>query len=367
MKTWKKLKRNPEQWSQYLVREQVLDGIREFFKQQEFMEVETPLLLERPSTETYLEFFDTQLQTADGQNKTGFLITSPEYAMKKLLVAGSGNIFQITKSFRNTEGLSPKHNPEFTILEWYRTPADYQDIMSDCEELLLHLIKKVAKWQSEQTFLPANLHFENNKTILTYQGEKYDFTPPWPRISVSEAFNRFAGITKEELCDERLLLTAAENKGYQITKTTTWEEVYNQIFLNEIDRKIAEFSTPVILYDYPASQAALSQKKKKDPRFAERFEFFVAGIELGNAFSELADAQEQEQRLRSDLQLRKKIGKKSYELDDDFLDALHEGLPPTGGIAVGVDRLVMLLADTSSIHETMFFPVADTFDLEKEG
>lgn len=352
MKTWQKIKQQPALLEQYLVREKVVDEIRAFFKAQKFHEVETPLLVERPSTETYLEFFDTTLQTAEGLQKTGYLITSPEYAMKKLLAAGLGNIFQLTKSFRNTEGLSSRHNPEFLILEWYRINADYTDIMHDFEQLMITLVKKIKK---NTTAHPL---------ILPFQGKSYNLTPPWPRLSVAEAFERFVGLGADQLLSREELLAEAVRRGYQVSPNTTWEEVYNQLFLNEIEPRIAELKTPVFLYDYPASQAALSRKKPSDPRFAERFEVYIAGLELGNAFSELIDADEQEARLREDLKLRAEMGRKTYELDEDFIEALHSGMPETGGIAVGVDRLIMLLADVPSIHETMFFPVQDVFDLQ---
>ena len=352
LKNWQKIHQDKRLLAQFLVREQVVDEIRAFFKHKGFHEVETPLMVERPSTETFLEFFDTKLTMADGQTKTGFFITSPEYAMKKLLAAGLGNIFQITKSFRNNEGDSFRHNPEFLILEWYRTPADYTDIMVDFEKLMTHLVKKIRQPKKTQPL------------YLTYQGQQYDLTPPWPRLSVAQAFERFVGITADQLLSREELMAEAVRRGYRVTPKTTWEEVYNQLFLNEIDPRLAELKTPVFLYDYPSSQAALSRRKKNDPRFAERFEVYIAGIELGNAFSELTDAQEQETRLRADLGQRLEMGRKQYELDEDFIDALKIGLPETGGIAVGVDRLIMLLADTASIHETMFFPVHDVFDIE---
>lgn len=352
MKTWQRIKENPSLLQQYLLREVVVDAIRAFFKQQQFHEVETPSLVELPSTETYLEFFDTQLQTAEGITKKGFLITSPEYAMKKLLVAGMPKIFQLCKSFRNNEGMSSRHNPEYLILEWYRAQADYTDIMTDCEQLFLSLLHSVQAHQQQP-----------HSDVLSYQGKNYALQTPWPRLSVAEAFEKYVGVTADELLDEKQLKQVAAAKGYQVSETTTWEEAYNQLFLNEIEPRIAEFETPVFIYDYPASQAALSRKKPSDPRFAERFELYVAGIELGNAFSELTDAAEQEARLRADLQFRKQIGKKTYELDTDFIDALKAGMPETGGIAMGVDRMIMLLADVKSIHDTMFFPVHDVFNL----
>ncbi len=354
MKTWQKIKQNPSLLPQYFIRETVVDTIRSFFKKSHFHEVETPIMVERPSTETYLEFFDTTLKTAEGITKTGFLITSPEYAMKKLLAAGIGDIFQLTKSFRNTEGLSSRHNPEFLILEWYRTNADYTDVMTDCENLLLEL------WHATQ----GKDQPKDARPLLTHQGKTYDLTAPWPRLSVAEAFQKFVGITADELLDRDALLAECARRNYTITTETTWEEAYNQLLLNEIEPHFFEMRQPLILYDYPVSQAALSQRKVSDPRFAERFEFYIAGIELGNAFSELTDATEQEARLRADLKLRKTMGRKEYELDEDFIDALKSGMPKTGGIAVGVDRLIMLLADTPTIHDTMFFPVRDVFDVQ---
>jgi lysyl-tRNA synthetase class 2 len=348
MKTWQKLKANPALFEQYLLREKVVDGIRSFFKTHDFHEVETPSLVQRPSTETFLEFFDTELQMANGVRQTGYLITSPEYAMKKLLVAGMERIFQICKSFRNTEGLSSRHNPEFLILEWYRTQADYTQVMKDCEELVLHLLQLIKG---------------AGTTTLSFQGKTYDIASPWKRLSVSEAFQEYVGIDADTLLDEEKILEVARAKGYQVTAKTTWEEAYNQLFLNEIEPHFSQMKQPVFIYDYPASQAALSRRKRSDPRFAERFEFYIAGLEIGNAFSELNDAQEQEQRLRADLVLRKKIGRKVYQLDEDFIDALKVGMPEAAGIAVGVDRLIMLLADVPTIHDTMFFPVTDVFDV----
>lgn len=352
--TWQMLKEHPEKLEQYLVRESVFQAIRQFFVAEHFHEVETPLLVERPSTETYLEFFQTELMMADGTKRPGFLTTSPEYAMKKLIAAGLTNIFQICKSFRNEEGHSRFHNPEFTILEWYRTPADYRDVMADCERLLLFILDQVAA----QRQLP---HWAAAKRILTHQGRQFKLQTPWLRLSVAEAFKQYAQIDIDTLTNEAALVAAAAAKGYQVTPATTWEEAYHQLFLNEIEPRLAELDQPVFLYDYPASQAALSRRKASDPRFAERFEWYLGGIELGNAFSELTDAVEQEERLRADLKLRQQTGKKQYQLDEDFITALQSGLPETSGIAVGVDRLIMLVADAASIHQTMFFPYFDVF------
>lgn len=346
MKTWQRLKQRPSLMKQYLMRERVIDAIRLFFKKQGFHEVETPLLVQSPGTEPYLEVFETTLKSPGSKDKQGFLLTSPEYAMKKLLAAGMGNIFQVGKSFRNQEGVSSRHNPEFTILEWYRTEADYLDIMADFEQMMLFILRSVT----------------DQKTKLVFQGRSYNLTPPYPRMTVAEAFKKYVGVTSEQMLSRQELIKVARHKQYEVKKDSTWEEVYNQLFLNEIEPQLAKFDRPIFIYDYPVSQAALSKVKSDDPRFAERFEVYLAGLELGNAFSELVDATEQERRLKAELALRKKLGKVEFQLDIDFIEALKSGLPDTGGIAVGIDRLVMLFANATSIQDTLFFPAQEIFE-----
>jgi len=320
MKTWKKIKNNPEILEKYLVRERVIDAIRDFFKKQGFHEVFTPILVPVPSIEPNLEVFATELRTSRGFKRKGYLIMSPEFSIKKLLAGGVENCFEITKCFRNEEEVSRLHNPEFTMLEWYRVGVDYKDIMKDFENLFLKII---------------------GKDKMEYQGEIYDLSLPWPRISFKEAFKKYANKNIEEVKDED----------------------FYQIFFNEIEPKLRESHKPAIIYDYPISQAALARKSVKDPRFAERFEVFVAGIELGNCFSELTDEVEQRKRFEIEKALRKAQGKVKYPIDEDFLEALKAGLPESAGIAVGVDRLVMLAADAESISDTMFFPGSELFEL----
>lgn len=347
MKNWQRVRQDPTTLETFLMREKVTDAIRAFFKREGFHEVETPLLVEHPGTEPYLEVFETTVHLAQDTPRQAFLLTSPEYAMKKLLVAGMTKIFQISKSFRNGEGQSSRHNPEFTILEWYRAHADYKAIMDDCEHLL-QCIHQVVSGKTDGQ--------------LEYLGKRYDLKSPWERISVSEAFQKYVDVDAETLLDGAALKKVAERKGYEVNEETTWEQVYNQLLLNEIEPHLG-VGKPTILYDYPASQAALSRKKESDPRFSERFEFFLGGLELGNAFSELTDADEQERRFRAELSERHELGKTPYELDHDYIDALRLGLPETGGIAVGVDRLIMLFANVADVHEVTFFPIEDVFDL----
>ena len=327
MKTWQKIKEDPKLLDQYLVREKVVDTIRSFFKDQNFHEVFTPILVPIPSIEPNLEVFQTELTTSKGIKRNGYLIMSPEFSIKKLLAGGIGNCFEITKCFRNEEEVSPLHNPEFTMLEWYRVGADYRNVMEDFENLFTKIIQSVnpkvdlSKWE--------------------YQGGVYDLSLPWPRISFEEAFAKYAGLKIEDVKDDD----------------------FYQIFFNEIEPKLRESKRPAIIYDYPISQASLARKKESDPRFAERFEVFLAGVELGNCFSELTDHIEQKKRFESDQNERKGLGKTDYPIDLDLIEALKSGLPPVSGIAVGVDRLVMLAANVSSISETLFFPGEEIFDL----
>lgn len=298
----------------------MVDTIRDFFKSQGFHEVFTPILVPVPSIEPNLEVFQSELRTASGKKRKAYLIMSPEFSIKKLLSAGIGNCFEITRCFRNEEEVSRLHNPEFTMLEWYRVGADYKKIMEDFENLFLKII---------------------GKEKLEYQGETYNISLPWPRISFEEAFKKYANRDIEDVKDED----------------------FYKIFFNEIEQKLKELKKPVILYDYPVSQAALARKSAKDPRFAERFEVFVAGVELGNCFSELTDYKEQRRRFIRDQALRKAQGKAKYPIDKDFLEALKTGLPASAGIAVGVDRLIMLAANVPSISDIILFPGSELFKL----
>jgi len=366
-KTWQKLHDHPEKLRTYLMREKVIDAIRLFFKKNDFNEVETPLLAQHPGMEPFLQPFVTQLDMANGQKRRAFLLTNPEYAMKKLLVAGLPRIFQICKCFRNGEGISGQHNPEFTIMEWYRANADYQDIMRDCENLFRFILAQIQSDRPSSSGNQLSSQTAERSTAdlgsITYHGNKYDLTSPWERLSAAEAFAKYADIDTETLLSPDELLIKARQKGYTITPQTTWEEIFNQIFLNEVEPHLGQ-GKPTILYDYPTALASLAKKKASDPRFTERFEFYIAGMELGNAFSELTDPDEQEQRLLEEEKQRAQMGKTTYQHDSDFIDALRVGMPTSGGIGVGIDRIIMLFADAATIEETLFFPIQDMFDLQ---
>ncbi len=308
------------------IREKVIDVIRSFFKNKGFREVFTPILVPVPSIEPNLEVFETLLRSpsygraSPGKKRRAFLIMSPEFSIKKLLAVGVGNCFEITKCFRNEEEVSRLHSPEFTMLEWYRVGANYLDVMKDFENLFLKIVGR-------------------NK--MTYQGKAYDLSLPWPRISVAEAFQKFA------------------HKDVLKVK----DEDFYKIFFNEIEPKLTRSNKPFFIYDYPVSQASLSRPKKEDPRFAERFEVFLAGIELGNCFSELIDWREQKRRFEAERAERKRFGRTVYSIDEDLIKALKFGLPEVSGIAVGVDRLIMLATNAPEISDTIVLPAQEIFKI----
>lgn len=344
MKTWKMLRDKPALWERYFIREKVIKLIRRFFEKEKFHEVETPILNAHPPAESYLDVFQTTLFDRHRNPTHAYLYTSPEMSLKKLIVAGIGDCYSLTKVFRNMETQSKLHNPEFTLLEWYRVGIGYTKIMADCQKLI-RAIKKVMYGEKQ----------------LVYQGKTIDLTSPWDRVTVKEAFARYANIHFDTFFDDANARVITSEKGYSVKENTTWEEMYNQIFLNEVEPHLGR-GKPTFLYEFPAIVAALSRKKPSDPRYCERFELYIEGLELGDAYGELTDPKETQERFDDQLKEIKRLGKTMYDYDHDFIEALGVGMPACSGIAVGVDRLIMLFADATDIADTMFFPAKDLFD-----
>lgn len=335
--TWARIRSGEVDFSNYFLREKILKLIRNFFTDKGYHDVEVPLLASSPIPESYLEVFQTELLDVNRKPRKAYLTPSPEIFLKKLLVAGIGNCFSLTKSFRNTETFSNTHNPEFTMLEWYRVDVDYKDLMSEIEELFVYIAEKI-----------------KGKLNITYQKKFIDLSPPWERLSMVEAFKKYADINLIELMDEESMSVFVKKRGYSVEKSNTWEQLFNQLYLNEVEPKLGR-GKPTIIYEFPAVMAALA-KKAKDPRFSERFEIFIEGLELGDAYSELSDSSEQESRFKAEVTERKRLGKIDHPYDQDFIEALKMGLPTSAGMAVGVDRLIMLFADAKRIKDTLFFP-----------
>lgn len=349
------------------IRHDIYNSIRNFFDEQNFLEVETPLLVKSVIPESYLTHFKTSLYDRRGNKKPAFLITSPEASIKKLLSLGIGNCYEITKSFRNGETDSNLHSIEFSILEWYRTGATYKDIMKDCENLVLHILRKL---KSQKSKIKNQIITDLDVSQFIYQNNLIDFSPPWERISVPEALNKFSGINFEETVlplnknghnafDNAKILHVAAKKGYNVNSNNTWEEIFNQIYLNEIEPNLGTHGKPTIIYDFPKPMAALSKTKKTDRRLAERFEFYIGGLEIGDCYTELTDYPEQKSRFESEMNIIKHSDKENILMDMDFLESLKSGLPECAGIAVGLDRLIMLFSDTDKIQDTLLFPLTN--------
>ncbi len=336
---------------QLIGRTRIMAAIREFFLSRDFIDVDTPELVRLPGMEPYLDVFQTSFEadfSAEKQLKEQmFLITSPEYAMKKLLVGGLERIFQITKAFRNKETFSERHNPEFTILEWYRSYASYLEIMDDTEELVKYLWEKFGKRDASGAL-----------QRVVYAGKGVDVMAKWERLRVIDAFAKHAGIDAATFGDEAAMRAVVKARGYAVSDAANFDDLFYTIFLNEIEPRLGE-TVPTILYDYPVSMAALSKRCEGDERFAERFEAYIGGLELCNAFTELNDPIEQEKRLRQEREERAAAGKLLYNVDETFIDALKFGMPPAGGTALGVDRLIMLILGVSDIRDVLFFPHRD--------
>jgi elongation factor P--(R)-beta-lysine ligase len=328
-----------------ILRARIMAEMRRFFEGQGFLELDTPNLVKYPGQEPYLDVFKTQFKAEfEGMEVRDdlYLITSPEYALKKYLVAGFEKIFQITKSFRNKESFSNRHNPEFTILEWYRAYSDYREIMADTEALVKYLWKE----------------FRAGEGILKFNDCEVDMEAGWQRLRVVEAFEKYAGITAGELEDMEKLRGRVKEKGYALEGGESFDDLFFVIFLNEIEPLLGR-EVPTVLYDYPISMAALSKPCLDRPGYAERFEVYIAGLELCNAFSELNDWQEQEKRLQKERKERQEMDKDVYDIDGKFIEALKFGMPPSGGNALGVDRLVMLLVGEEDIRNVLYLPYRD--------
>ena len=318
-------------------RAQIVSCLRRAMEDRGYIEVETPLLVRCPGMEPHLRAFETACLTGQARRPL-YLPTSPEYAMKRLLSADFERIFQICKAFRD-EAWGSMHNPEFTILEWYRAYADYTDIMEDAEALVDRVTREVG-----------------GGSLISYRGHTVDVTPPWERLSVREAMARHAGVEADPFADRDAFVAEARRQGYSTVGADDPDEVaFHKVFLDGVERHLGR-DRPTILVDYPASMAALAKRKSNAPYLAERFEIYIAGLELANAFTELNDPVEQRRRYEHEAAERRAHGLPEYPVDEDLLGAMQSGIPPAGGIALGVDRLVMLLTGAERIQDVIAFP-----------
>ena len=325
---------NPEVKDTFIKRSQIISGIRSFLDNRGFLEVETPMLATIAGGASARPFI-THHNTLDLDM---FLRIAPELYLKRCIVAGFEKVYELGRTFRN-EGMSVRHNPEFTMIELYQAFADYNDMMELTENMVAEVCKKV-----------------NGTTKVTYQGTEIDFMPPWRRITMVDAVKEYAGVDYNEFKSDADAQAVAREKNLEFSKplnTVTKGEVLNALYEEFCEEHMIQ---PTFIIDYPVEISPLTKKKRGNEMFTERFEGFVFGRELCNAYSELNDPIVQRERFAQQEKERELGDDEAYMIDEEFMGALETGMPPTGGLGIGIDRLIMFLTDSASIRDVILFP-----------
>lgn len=323
---------NPQTRETFRKRSYIIQEIRDYLKEHGFLEVETPMLqtiaggaAARPFV-TFHNALDMEM----------YLRIAPELHLKRLMVGGlSEKIFEINRNFRN-EGISPKHNPEFTMLELYQAYVDYNEMMALTENLISHVAQKVL-----------------GTMVVEYQDNKIDLTPPWQRMTMLGAIKKYTGIDFSNLITFEEAKEAAEKLGIEVDEKDSWGKILDKVFEEKVEPHLIQ---PIHIIDYPRDISPLSKPHRDNSRLVERFETRVNGWEVANAFSELTDPIDQRSRFEQQMQNKQDGDEEAHEVDEDYITALEYGLPPTGGLGIGIDRLIMLLTDSANIRDVIAFP-----------
>ena len=331
---------NPEVKRNFVIRSQFIKHVREFMDNRGFMEVETPVLNTISGGATARPFI-THHNTLDIDM---YMRIATELPLKRLIVGGMDRVYEIGRIFRN-EGMDPKHNPEFTTIELYQAYADFNDMMDLFEDLLTSAAQKLLGTYQ-----------------LEWQGEKLDLTPGWPRLPMHEAVKQYCGIDFMAITSDEEAVAAAKSIGVELPETAekTWGNALYECFDQKVEEKLIQ---PTFITMHPVDVSPLAKRSPKDPRLTERFELFICHSEMGNAFSELNDPIDQRERFQKQVELRDKGDDEAGMMDDDFITALEYGLPPTGGLGIGIDRCVMMLTNSDSIREVILFPTMKPTDV----
>ena len=334
---------NPEVKRNFVIRSQFIKHVREFMDNRGFMEVETPVLNTISGGATARPFI-THHNTLDIDM---YMRIATELPLKRLIVGGMDRVYEIGRIFRN-EGMDPKHNPEFTTIELYQAYADFNDMMDLFEDLLTSAAQKLLGTYQ-----------------LEWQGEKLDLTPGWPRLPIHEAVKQYCGIDFMAITSDEEAVAAAKSIGVELPETAekTWGNALYECFDQKVEEKLIQ---PTFITMHPVDVSPLAKRSPKDPRLTERFELFICHSEMGNAFSELNDPIDQRERFQKQVELRDKGDDEAGMMDDDFITALEYGLPPTGGLGIGIDRCVMMLTNSDSIREVILFPTMKPLDSDKK-
>jgi lysyl-tRNA synthetase class 2 len=322
---------NPGTLDTFKKRIKVVDAMRRWLVDAGYLEVETPMLHAIPGGATARPFI-THHNTYDIDL---YLRIAPELYLKKLIVGGFDKVFEINRCFRN-EGVDTRHNPEFTTMELYEAWQDYMGLMEETEEMLVSIIEHV-----------------NGSLQFDYLGETIDATRPWKRLTLFEAIREYAGIDLEDTTDRAEAARRAKSIGVDIAPGMGYGKIVDAVMSEKVQPKLVQ---PTFLYDYPLEISPLAKKKRGNPTITERFQPFIGRLEIGNAFSELNDPIDQRERFMEQIRLREAGDDEAQYLDEDFITALEVGMPPTAGLGIGIDRLAMLLTNSASIREVVFFP-----------
>src|SRR6056297_1332134 len=322
---------NPDVKETFVIRSKIIKEMRRYLEDKGFLEVETTMMHPIAGGATARPFV-THHNTLDMDL---YLRIAPELYLKKLIVGGFERVFEINRCFRN-EGMSYKHNPEFTTMELYQAQADYHDMMDLTEDLISYLAKEVL-----------------GTSTLEYEETELNFAAPWERITMMDAVRKYAKVDFSEFDTAEEAYEAAASVGVKPEEGLSYGEVLNEVFEIRVEDKLIQ---PTFIMDYPIEVSPLAQKIEDDPRFTYRFEAFVYGREIANAFSELNDPEEQKRRFEKQVEMREAGNEEAQMMDYDFIRALEYGMPPTGGLGIGIDRLIMLLTDSSSIRDVILFP-----------
>ena len=325
---------NPEVKQNFIKRAAILRGIREFLDNRGFIEVETPMLSPIAGGASARPFI-THHNTLDIDM---YLRIAPELYLKRAIVAGLEKVYDMGRTFRN-EGMSVRHNPEFTMIELYEAFADYNDMMEIAENMIAYVCEKV-----------------NGTTKVMYQGTEIDFAPPWRRITMVDAVKEHTGIDFNEIGSDEEAQAIAKEKNLEFKKNlshVTKGEVLNALYEEYCEQHMIQ---PTFICDYPVEISPLTKKKRGDEMFTERFEGFVFGREICNAYSELNDPIVQRERFKQQEKERELGDDEAYMIDEEFMSALETGMPPTGGLGIGIDRVIMFLTDSASIRDVIMFP-----------
>ncbi len=365
MKTWQKLKQNPELFERYFVKEYTIKAIRKFFEDRDYHELESPILADALPQERYLDALHTDITLQDGTAKRAYLIPSTETWNKKILVAGLGNHFTVTKVFRGLEEISPNHSPEFTMLEWYQVGDNYFDLMDTTEELVVAIIQHLHQKFEIQNSKSQRPHPAFGHPLLKgegqgvrYQGQEIDFGGKWDRFSVRELLRKYTDLELEDIREVDVFRKIALNKGYSVNAKDDWQTIFEIIFSSEVEPNLSK-NKPTFVYDFPRILCPLTKVKENDSLVSEKVELYIAGKEIGNGYTELTDWEEQKRRFDEEQSERAKLGKEEIKYDKDLVDALKLGMPEVAGIGIGLDRLVMILADVENISDINFFPPSE--------